>query len=194
MPVKTILKEMPIEEALNILEGYVNEIASVDNLVDYIKNNREEFIQKWGKVNQYYKYIIYYTDDLNDSVIKAIDIISDLAACYPILGKWVDLMIEPKKNKNQLQNTASIDQNGVSEYVEAITNEIFNMPQWDENRVLDIQNQLQEFQALVMANKSVFEINVYQNIMDNISKSLDRIERFGKILKLNPNNTVKVMK
>lgn len=196
MPIKRISKEMPISEALEVLEKIVDNIANIEDLDSFIENNKEEFIYMWAKVNQYYKYVIHNTDHLSEEGFRAIDIISDLAALNPSLGVWVDLMIEPKKFKNQTQtqNNARIDVSGVIEYVEAIAYEIKNMQQWDRERVHDVQLQLEEYQKMIMANKGLFEVNEYQCIMDNISSSLEKIDRFNRILKPRTNPYIRSLK
>lgn len=196
MPIKRISKEMPISEALEVLEKIVDNIANTEDLDSFIENNKEEFIYMWAKVNQYYKYVIHNTDHLSEEGFRAIDIISDLAALNPSLGVWVDLMIEPKKFKNQTQtqNNARIDVSGVIEYVEAIAYEIKKMQQWDRERVHDVQLQLEEYQKMIMANKNLFEVNEYQCIMDNISSSLEKIDRFNRILKPRTNPYIRSLK
>ena len=195
MPIKKILKEMPIEEALVELEKCVTFIANIGDIKSYIDTNREDFIYIWAKVNQYYKYVIYNTDKLSEEGFRAIGLISDLVALNPSLGQWVDLMIEPKrKGQNTVTNGTKMDVNGVREYVEAIAYEVKNMPQWDIERVRDVQIQLQEYQKMIMANKALFEVNIYQNIMDNISSSLDKIERYCKVIYSNPNEHKRILK
>ena len=176
--------KITVEQALAELEKYVNYIVGIDDLVEYIKSDRADFIQNWSNVNQFYKYIIYHTDGLDDVVIKAIDLISDLAARQPLLGKMVNMMLEPKKNEEeQIQNREIADSD--LEYISALTSEVQNMPQWDYEHVKDIRLQLEEYQQMLMDNKSLLELDVYRNLMDKIGFALSKIDRVNAILEIN---------
>lgn len=176
-------KDMQVETALEELEFMVGEISNIDDFEDYIANNKEEFVYKWAKINQYYKYVIYNTDLVSDEGFMAIAIISDLAALKPSLGKWVDLMIEPKKNRKQIKlcNYETVDFEGISTFVQSIEEEVRGIVQWEDDHIIDVQNQLEQCQRTVMNNKSYFDINSYQDIMDSISYSLERINRFNRM-------------
>lgn len=171
------------EQAIAELEKYVNDIVNIDDLKEYIKVNRLDFIQKWSMVNQFYKYIIYHTDSLDDNVIKAIDLISDLAAQQPLLGKMVSIMINPKreneKDNDQEKNAGLIESD--IEYIESLASEIQNMPQWDIARVNYIKQKLNEYQEKIMINRSFFEVDVYENLMGSVCSALAKIDRINGI-------------
>ena len=175
--------KIPVEQALEELEKYVNDIVSIDDLKEYIKTNRADFIKKWGMVNQFYKYIIYHTDELDDNVIKAIDLISDLAARQVLLGKLVNMMLEPKKINDQVSSNDLIESD--IEYIEALTAEVQNMPQWEINRVIYIKQKLNEYQERIMANRAYFEVDVYESLMESVCTALAKIDRINGIFNLN---------
>jgi len=184
--------KITIEQALEELEKNVNDIVGINDLKEYIKTNRTDFIQKWSYVNQFYKYIIYHTDGLDDNVIMAIDLISDLAARQPLLGKMVNMMLEPKKENEQSQNNEIIESD--IEYIEALTSEVQNMPQWDYEHAIDIRTQLNEYQQTIMDNKALFDVDTYQSLMDRIGLALAKIDRINSILELNTNQNDNIIK
>ena len=57
---------MPIDQALKEFKKYADDFALIGNPEEAIKNNKEEFLHKWTKVNQYYLYIFRNTEPLSD--------------------------------------------------------------------------------------------------------------------------------
>ncbi len=56
---------MTVEQALEELKKYAQEFAEIGDAKQAISNNKEEFLHRWSKVNQYYKYVINNTEGMN---------------------------------------------------------------------------------------------------------------------------------
>lgn len=52
---------MPIDQALNELEKYAQEFAQIGDTKEAIATNKDDFLNRWTKVNQYYRVDIYNT-------------------------------------------------------------------------------------------------------------------------------------
>ncbi|UKI57578.1 MAG: hypothetical protein L6V81_09755 [Clostridium sp.] len=84
--------------------------------------------------------------DMSDEWFAAIDIVGDIAFDNPSLEKWVEQIIEPSKEKAQVQTGPSIDTATILKDVESLTSEIRNMQSWDPEHIDSIDKQLQEYQ------------------------------------------------
>lgn len=173
---------MPIEQVLEELKKYADEFVNVGDAKKAIETNKDEFMHKWAKVNQYYKYIMNNSKDMSDEWFAAIDIVGDIAFDNPSLEKWVDRIIEPSKEKAQVQTGPSIDTATILKDVESLTSEIRNMQSWDPEHIDSINKQLQEYQKILLSNQTSFEPNVFQNLMSDMSDALDKINRFNSML------------
>ena len=175
---------MPIEQALEELKKYAQDFTKVGDAKQAIQNNKEDFLHKWTKVMQYYKYVVDNTKGMSDEWFTAVDILSDIAIDNPSLEEWVQQIIEPKheKSQTQSQNNATMDIATISGPIESLISEVKNMQNWDPNHIGDIEWQLQEYQKMLISNQSSFEPNVYQSLMDDINAALDKIGRFNSIL------------
>ena len=69
---------VPIEQALEELKKYAYEFTQVGDAKQVISTNKEDFLHKWAKVNQYYKYVVNNAKNMSDEWFMAIDIISDI--------------------------------------------------------------------------------------------------------------------
>lgn len=87
---------MPIEQALEELKKYVQEFIQVGDAKQAIVTNKDDFLHKWAKVNQYYKYIVNNAKGMSNELFTAVDIISDIAIDNLSLKEWIEQMIEPK--------------------------------------------------------------------------------------------------
>ena len=175
---------MPIEKALEELKKYAKEFASVGDAKRAIQNNKEDFLHKLGKVNQYYKYVINNTKGMSDEWFMAVDILADITIDNPSLEEWVEQMIEPKHEKTQTQSqgNVSVDTATISGPIESLVSEVKNMQHWDPDHIGDVEWQLQEYQKMLISNQSSFEPNVYQSLMDDINAALDKIHKFNNML------------
>ena len=175
---------MPIEQALEELKKYAKEFASVGDAKQAIKNNNEDFLHKWGKVNQYYNYVINNTACMSDEWFKAVGILSDITMDNPSLEEWVNLMINQKHEKTQTQSQGnmSVDTATISGPIESLVSEVKNMQHWDPDHIGDVEWQLQEYQKMLKSNQGSFDPNVYQSLMDDITAALDKIRSFNDLL------------
>ena len=175
---------MPIEQALEELRKYAKEFTNVGDVKQSIQNNKEDFLHKWAKVNQYYKYVINNTKALSDEWFMAVDIISDVVYDNPSLEEWIQQILEPKHDKvqTQSQGNMSIDTATISGPRESLVSEVKNMQSWDPEQIGDIEWQLQEYQRKLLSNQSSFEPNVYNSLMSDINAALNKIGRFNSML------------
>lgn len=178
---------MLIEEALEKLKIYAQELTKVGDAKQAIKVNKEEFLDKWAKVNQYYKYIVKNTKGMSDEWFMAVDIITDITSDNPSLEEWIDLIIDPKhqNNKTQSYNDTIIDTGAISRSIESIVTEVKNMQLFDEDQIGDIEWQLQEYQNKLISNQGLFEPNVYQSLMDDINEALNKIDKVNNMFNSN---------
>lgn len=176
---------MTIEQALEELKKYAQEFAKIGDAKQAISNNKEEFLHRWSKVNQYYKYVVNNTKGMSDEWFAAIDIISDIAVDNPSLEEWIQQMLESKNEKihTQSKTETSIDISKVIGTIESLTSEVMSMQSWDPNHIGDIKWQLQEYQELLTSNQSLLEPNAYQSLMNDITTALDKISKFENMLK-----------
>ena len=175
---------MPIDQALEELKKYAKEFASVGDAKQAIQNDKEDFLHKWGKVNQYYKFIINNTKGMSDERFMAVDIISDISIDNPSLEEWVEQMIEPKHEKTQTQSQGNmtVDTATISGPIESLVSEVKNMQHWDPDHIGDVEWELQEYRQKLLENQSLFDSNVYQSLMNDINAALHKIQGFYNII------------
>lgn len=175
---------MPIEQALEELRKYAQEFTRVGDAKQAIATNKDDFLYKLFKINQYYNYIVYNTKNMSDEWFTAIDIISDIVMDNPSLKEWIEQIIEPKhqKTQTQSQNSSNIDIATISGPIESLISEVNNMQHWDPDHIGDIEWQLQEYQKMLISSQSSFEPNVYQSLMKDIDAALNKIGRFYNML------------
>ena len=175
---------MPIEQALEELKKYAKEFASVGDAKQAIQNDKEDFLHRWGKVNQYYKYVINNTKSMSDDWWTAMEIITDIVEENPSLDEWAKQMTvsSPKKTQTQSQNKDSIDLAAISGPIESLVSEVQSMQHWDPNHIGDVEWQLQQYRGKLLENKNSFEPNVYQSLMNGINAALDKIGRFNSMI------------
>lgn len=179
---------MEIAEALKQLTQYANEFAQIGDANEAVKNNREEFLHRWTKVMQYYRFIISRVEEMSEEWFDAIDILTDIYDDNPSLKDWVLDIIEPKRmkierkdNKNS-QRDESIDTASLSNKIDSLVTEINSMQSWDEDKVDDIAWQLREYQEQLKANQSDFEPGVFASLLADSNAALNKIERFTTML------------
>lgn len=175
---------MSIEQALEELKKYAQEFSKVGDAKQAIASNKDEFLHKWAKVNQYYKYIMNNTKAMSDEWFMAIDIISDISMDNPSLEEWIEKIVEPKqeKTKTQSQNNVTMDASAISSQIESIVSEVKNMHSWDPDYIGDIEWQLQEYKKMLQSYQSSLDKNAYQNLMNEINISLNKIGKFNNML------------
>ncbi len=175
---------MPIKQALEELKKYAQEFAKVGDAKQAIQNNKDDFLRKWTKVMQYYKYIVENTKIMSDEWFMAVDTLSDISIDNPSLEEWIQQIIEPKHEKTQTQskNNTSINTASISGPIESLISEVKNMQSWDPNHIGDVEWQLQEYQKMLISNQSSFDSNVYQSLMDDINAALNKISTFNNML------------
>ncbi len=165
-----------MEKELEELRKAAKEFAMIGDAREYIKINKDDFIHKWFKVNQYFKYVINNYKDATD-FLEAYDIVSDISIDNPTLEVWVNDWIFPEEKLQKKQD--SIDLAEISGPIESLVLEVSSMQYWDPKRVEDIEWELQEYRNRLMSNKEKFEPSMYQSLLDDINMSLGKIERFN---------------
>ena len=175
---------MPIEQALEELKKYAKEFAVVGDAKQAIQTNKDDFLHKWAKVNQYYKYVINNTKSMSDEWWMATEIISDIAVDNPSLDEWVEQMTisNHKKTQSQSQTKDSIDPATISGPIESLISEVKNMQNWDPEHIEDIEWQLQAYRNKLISNSNLFEPNVSQSLIDDIDASLSKIAQFNSMI------------
>ena len=175
---------MSIEQALEELKKYADEFTQVGDATQAISTNKDDFLHKFAKVNQYYKYVVNNSEIMSDEWFMAVDIISDIATNNPSLEEWVEQMTKPAQEKTQIKSQDSflIDTTTISGPIESLVSEVNNMQYWDSDHIEDIEWQLQAYQKRLISNQSSFEPNVYQSLMDDINATLNKIGRFNNML------------
>ena len=174
---------MPIEQALEELKKYAHEFTQVGDAKQAISTNKEDFLHKWAKVNQYYKYVVNNTKSMSDEWFTASEIICDITIDNPSLDEWINQMVAPtKKTQIKSQNSSTVDTSTISGPIEALISEVNSMQHWDPDYIEDIEWQLQEYQTRLISNQSSFEPNVYQSLMEDINVALSKIGRFNHML------------
>ena len=69
---------MSIEQALEELKKYADEFTQVGDATQAISTNKDDFLHKFAKVNQYYKYVVNNSEIRSDEWFMAVDIIEDI--------------------------------------------------------------------------------------------------------------------
>ncbi len=143
---------VPIEQALEELKKYAYEFTQVGDAKKAISTNKEDFLHKWAKVNQYYKYVVNNAKNMSDEWFMAIDIISDITIDNPSFDEWIEQMVAPTKQKTQIksQNSLTVDTATISGSIESLISEVNSMQHWDPDHIGDIEWQLQEYQKILM--------------------------------------------
>ncbi len=148
-----------------------------------IQNNKDEFIHKWTKVMQYYQYVVHHTRTMSDEWFEAVNIVSDISAENPSLEEYVDFIVgEKTQEHSQTSSSVNMDSSALTNQVESYVSEIEHMQSWDPNHIEEIAWQLQACQKKLISNQSSFEPTLYQSLMDDINRSLDKIGRFHDML------------
>lgn len=177
---------MPVEQALEELKKYAQELIKVGDARQAITSNKDDFFHKWGKVNQYYKYIIKNVPLMSDQWFEAIDILSDISQANPSLEEWIEEMITPKKSRSQAQSPQqgqdTIDPATLSEAIQSLIAQINGMQNWDPEQVSDLEWQLQQYQEKLVASQGLFDPDAYQSLMNGMQGALDKIGRFNDML------------
>ena len=187
---------MPIEQSLEELKKYAKDLASIGNVNDFIKTNKSEFISKWSKVMQYYNYIMKNSPS-QDLWMEALNIVDDIRYDNPSLDEWVNEIISPKKDKDEQQKNSNeendIDISTLSNRIESYVSEIKNMRLWDENEISDISWKLNECKNMLISSQSSFEPSTYSSLMEDINKTLEKINRFNNMVNSNNIDDIKKM-
>ena len=174
---------MSVEQALEELKKYAQDFTKVGDAKQAIQNNKEDFLHKWTKVMQYYNYIMKKTENMSEDWFQAIDILSDIISDNSSLEEWVIMIINPNgKKQEKQQNQEIIDPAEITGPIESLVSEVQHMYNWDPEHIEDIEWELQKYQGLLIANKSLFSPNVYQSLMDDINASLNKINNFKKMI------------
>ena len=174
---------MQIIEVLNKLRKYAKDFELVGDANKYIKTNKEDFISKWAKLNQYYNYVLSNTEELSDEWFEAVEIINDLALANPSLDTWLEMIIDPRNEKIKTSNQVTyMDTSALSGRIENLVNEIERMQHWDQEYVEFVGWQLQECQIKLIQNQSAFETSVYHSLMNDITASLEKIGIFNNMI------------
>lgn len=175
---------MSIEQALKELKKYAQEFTQVGDAKKAIATNKDDFLHKWSKVNQYYKYIVNNTKGMSDEWFMAVDIISDITIINPSLEEWIEQMLEPKQQKTQeqSQNSFTINTATISDSIESLISDINNMQNWDPDHIENIEWQLQEYQKMLISNQNSFGPNLYQSLIDDINIALTKIGKFNNMI------------
>ena len=172
---------MPLEQAMEELKKYADELTKIGDANTVIKQDKEALIAKFAKVTQYYHYILSKANesDAKDraTVYEAADIIADITDDNPSLEPWVNIILgleEKKTNSNELAF--------LSNTITALTTEIKNMRNWDPQHVDEIKLKLEECQKLLISYQNEYDPNLYQNLMNDIELSLGKINRFNQMI------------
>jgi len=175
---------MSIEEALEQLEWYSLFLEQKGDANEAIKNDKDDFLHVWGKLNQYFSYIIKNADILSDEVEKAVNILLDMSENNPSLKEWVEMITNPKAQKSQTpaQNNTDIDTATISGPIESLINEVKNMQMWDSDHVEDLEWELREYQQKLAENQSSFDPNLFNSLMNDINAALHKIQGFYNII------------
>lgn len=186
---------MTIEKALEELKKYAKEFTEVGDAKQAIKNDKDGFLHKFIKVNQYYKYIIRNVKDVNDEFFAAVNIVGDISFNNPSLDEYVNIIIgvDSKNNQKQSQNIESVDTDRIYGIIESLVTEVKNMVYWDPNEIGDIEWQLQKYQKILMENQSSFDPNVYQSLMDDIDAALGKIGKFNDMVNSDAMESIRKM-
>ena len=177
---------MQINEALKELKKNTKDLENVGDVTQFIKNNKEEFIIRWARVNKYYCYIINNTEEMSDEWFEAVGIISDAALNNPDLDLWLEMIIDPKNEKprTNIQSNEYIDTTSLSNHIDAIVNEIERIHHWDPEYVDYLANILQDDQIKLIQYRGAFEPDKYDNLMNDINASLEKIGRFNNLVRV----------
>ncbi len=188
---------MPLEQALEELRKYAQDFASVGDAKEAIKKNKDAFLHKWIKVMQYYRYIERESKFMGEAWIDAVDILADIYCDNHSLEEWVDLIIDPKRDKQQekaqTQEETSFDTSVFANEVEACVSEIMDMQGWDPDNVHDIEEELTELKDTLLAKRSSFSPTMFQSLMDDIDASLGKISKFNDMLNSEAMESIKRM-
>ncbi len=171
---------MPLDKALEELEKYAKDLSSIGDAKQFMKANKEAFISKWAKVNQYYLYIMNNTQGMSDEFFRAIEIVSDISYNNPSLEEWVEMITKPVNSKTQTEDALAFKGS-----IEALISEVRDMRYWDTQNVSEIKWELEEYLKKLKENRNLFEFYEYQGLLNNINATLDKIGMFEEMVNSN---------
>lgn len=179
---------MTVEQALQELKKYVQELVAVGNVKEYIQINREDFIHRWSKVNQYYNYLINKVKNDSDEWWDIIDIMSDIPIDNPSLEEWVLLIMNSSKRQKNKANLSNVATSGeyeaeeISHQITSYVSEIKNMASLDSDYVDDMEWILQKLKEKLISHRSNFDNNTYYSLLDDLEWSLKRVGNYNTMM------------
>ena len=176
---------MTVEQAILELKKCANDLIAVGDANSFIKSNKEEFIHRWIKVMQYYNYILNNINIDSEEFDEFIDIMNDITEKNPSLESWIYDIMKPTsevKKSSVKEKEANINIEDVVNEVNALVDKINNMQSWDVDEVEIIKWKLEKNRELMVNNKSLFDQEIYENLMRNIEMALNKISKFNNML------------
>lgn len=171
---------MDIEQAIEELERYAADFASIGDATEFRKNNEKEFLHKFSKVNQYYKYIIERVDESSEQWLSATGLVYEITVINSSLEKWVNQILGLKKQ--QRQSNEEFDTTSFVNTINSYVFEIQNMQYWDPNKAEEIKWGLEGCEKRLIANKKFFEPEVYKSLIEDIHKALNKIDSYNNMI------------
>ena len=185
---------MPINQAIDELKKYAEDLTNIGDAKQFIQNHKEEFIQKWAKVNQYYNYLMTNIELFSDNWNQVVDIMGDIQEKNPTLEPWIISIMETKPKKQEIDtNNESIDSHLLQGKITSLTNELQGMQGWDPEKIEDIKWNLEECQKMLLVSQDAFTPQAYSSLMNDITVSLNKIENFYAMLNSDSMESIKRM-
>lgn len=174
---------MPIDQALEELKQYVQDLTSVGDAREYIKVNRQDFLNKFAKVAQYYNYI--KANCKGTEWADLVDITANIKRINPSLDRFVEIITRPQLQQTRVSQTSqrsNFDSSGLTSTITSLVSEINNMRGWEPKEIEEIEWRLKKCQEQLVTNKDSFSPNVYQILSRDISATLNKINSFKNML------------
>lgn len=174
---------MPIDQALEELKKYAQDLASVGDAREYIKVNRQDFLNKFAKVVQYYNYI--KENCKGTEWADLVDIAANIKRINPSLDKFVEIITRPQLQQTRVSQTSqrsNFDSSGLTSTITSLVSEINNMRGWEPKKIEEIEWKLNRCQEQLKINQSSFSQNVYQILLHDINGTLNKINSFKNML------------
>lgn len=177
---------MDMDQALDELKKYAKELTNIGDANQAAKNDKDRFIHLFAKVYQYYNYIEKNAGKNMNVFMDAVDVMADIPIYNPSLQEWMDLMMGSKKqntnNKSVTNQNEDVDLSHIRGPIESILSEIKNMQGWDQDKMGDLEWELNKYRQMLVANKDLFEPSLYNTYLDEIDAALAKIGKTNKVI------------
>ncbi len=189
---------MEIEQLLQQLKSYENQLVQIGDVNVYRQTNNKEFLQLWTMFVKTFEKISLATKNNIDLYSEALDIITDLEFDNPSLEAFVESIFQNEMNKSKTNSQNDLgnrqfDTSSLANKIESYVSEISNLQFWNESEIGDIKWALEEYQKQLISHQQEFDPQLYSSLMNDINVSLNKIAKFNGLMESELMDSVKHM-